>query len=41
MVDIPIKLLNTPLKNILILGGGDGYPAMRALKQKRCVHQEC
>ena len=34
MVDIPIKLLNTPLKNILILGGGDGYPAMRALKQK-------
>ena len=33
MVDVPIKLLNTPPKNILILGGGDGYPAMRALKQ--------
>ena len=34
IVDISIKLLNTPLKTILILGGGDGYPAMRALKQK-------
>jgi hypothetical protein len=33
MVDIPIKLLNTDPKNILILGGGDGFPAMRALKQ--------
>lgn len=34
MVDIPIKLLNKKPNNILILGGGDGYPAMRALKQK-------
>jgi len=34
MVDLPIKLLNTSLKNILILGGGDGYPAMRALKHE-------
>lgn len=34
MVDVSIKLLHSPPKNILILGGGDGYPAMRALKQK-------
>lgn len=34
MVDIPIKLLNKKPNSILILGGGDGYPAMRALKQK-------
>jgi predicted membrane-bound spermidine synthase len=33
MVDIPIKMLTNDPKNILILGGGDGYPAMRALKQ--------
>ena len=34
MVDISIKLLHSPPRNILILGGGDGYPAMRALKQE-------
>ena len=34
MVDIPIKLLQSQPRNILILGGGDGYPAMRALKQE-------
>ena len=32
MVDVSIKLLDGHPKNILILGGGDGYPAMRALK---------
>jgi spermidine synthase len=32
MVDVSIKLLDGRPKNILILGGGDGYPAMRALK---------
>ena len=31
MVDISVKLLNSYPKNILILGGGDGFPAMRAL----------
>lgn len=33
MVDISGKLVKSQPKNILILGGGDGYPAMRALKQ--------
>ena len=33
MVDISIKMLNKAPEKILILGGGDGYPAMRALKQ--------
>lgn len=32
MVDISIMLYNGTPKNILILGGGDGYPAMRALE---------
>ena len=32
MVDVSVKLLDGRPKNILILGGGDGYPAMRALK---------
>lgn len=32
MVDVSIKLFDGRPKNILILGGGDGYPAMRALK---------
>lgn len=32
MVDVSVKLFNGHAKNILILGGGDGYPAMRALK---------
>lgn len=31
MVDVSIKLLDGRPTNILILGGGDGYPAMRAL----------
>ncbi len=34
MVDISVKLLNSIPKGILILGGGDGFPAMRALKQQ-------
>jgi spermidine synthase len=38
MVDVSIKLLHTTPKNILILGGGDGYPAMRALKQPSDVY---
>lgn len=33
MVDITGKLVKKQPKNILILGGGDGYPAMRALRQ--------
>ncbi len=32
MVDISIQISTASVSSILILGGGDGYPAMRALK---------
>jgi spermidine synthase len=32
MVDVSIQIARASVSSILILGGGDGYPAMRALK---------